>query len=155
MKKLAALLALVGLVVFAVVMTATAVDPVIPGVTAVEPASAYNDIGTRVTITGTDFLAGVDDTVTISLGGTPLTDVAWVDTQTLTATVPWGVNAGVYDLTVTNPGGGTPGTMASAFEAKSGIGTWNAGELNGASVAQLLMKRKASPDEIDTLYALA
>ena len=154
MKKLAALLALVGLVVFAVVMTATAVDPVIPGVTAVEPASAYNDIGTRVTITGTDFLVGVDGTVTISLGGTPLTDVAWVDTQTLTATVPWGMNAGVYDLTVTNPGGGTPGTMASAFEAKSGIGTWNAGELNGASVAQLLMKRKASPDEIDTLYAL-
>jgi hypothetical protein len=151
MKKLATLLALVVPVVFAVVVTATAVDPVSPTVTAVQPAYAYNDIGTRVTITGTDFLAGVDGTPTVSLGGTQLTEVTWVDTQTLAATVPWGMDAGTYELAVVNPRGGAPGTLAGAFEVKSGINAWNAGQLNGAAVGELRMK----PGDPNTLYALA
>ena len=50
-----------------------------PSVTAIDPASAANDIDTPVTITGTDF--ATDDTGTIqptaSLGDTALTDVTW------------------------------------------------------------------------------
>jgi hypothetical protein len=157
MKKFALALILVCLIVFAVSWTASAADPVIPTVSAIEPTSAFNDIGTRVTITGADFVAGIDGTATVSLGGTPLTDVTWVDIQTLTATVPWGISPGVYTLTVTNPGGGMPGTLASAFEVKSGIGTWNAGELNGGTITKLLMKPRdpSNPNAADTLYALA
>jgi hypothetical protein len=151
MKKLPLFLTVVGLLVLASSLTASAVVPVTPTVAAVEPSSAFNDIDTRVTITGGDFAAGADGTATISLGGMRLTDVTWVDTQTLTATVPWGMNAGVYDLTVTNPGGGTPGTLTSTFEVKSGINGWNAGELNGAAVRELRMK----PGDPNTLYALA
>ncbi len=156
MKKLLVSLSLAVAVVFAVGVTAQAAGQVPPTVTRLEPTSAFNDIDTRITITGADF--AVDESGTppaASLGTTPLTEVTWVDTQTLTATVPWGMAPGVYDLTVTNPGGGTPGTRAYAFEVKRGIGTWNAGELNGAAVTQLLMKPKVSPYETDTLYALA
>jgi hypothetical protein len=162
MKKLILVLCLVGLLALAFSGPASAADPVIPTVTGVEPASAFNDIDTRLTITGADFATetsgSVVTTPTISLGGTAgtrsLTDVAWVDTQTLTATLPWGMRPGVYTLTVTNPDGGTsdpPGT----FTVTAGIGNWNAGELNGASVTELLMKPKVSPNETDTLYALA
>ncbi len=150
MKKLLFLLAVAGLLVFALGLTASAVVPITPTVTAVEPGSAFNDVDARVTITGDNFVAGVDGTVTVSLGGTPLTDVTWVDTQTLTATVPWGMNAHTYDLTVTNPGGGAA-TRAAAFDVKFGINTWNAGNLNGADVTELLMK----PGDPNTLYALA
>jgi hypothetical protein len=154
MKKSLLSFTLAGMLLFAAGLTARAEAPVVPSVTAVEPAFAYNDIDTRVTITGADFVIDASATPavapTITLGTTPLTDVTWVDTQTLTATVPWGMNPDVYGLTVTNPGGEAT-TLPAAFEVKSGIGNWNAGELNGASVAQLLMK----PGDSNTLYALA
>ena len=160
MKKVVLSLVLIGLLSLALgfaASAASAVDPVVPTVSGVEPASAYNDIDTLVTVTGSDFEVGIDGTVTVSLGAIPLTDVTWVDAQTLTATVPWGVTPGVYTLTVTNPGSGTPGTLTGAFEVKSGIGTWNAGELFGGTITQLLMKPRDSsnPNAADTLYALA
>jgi hypothetical protein len=161
MKKLVVSLALAGSLLLALVLTAHAGGQIQPTVTAVEPSSAYNDISTQITITGADFAietsGDVTTTPTAALQGAttvPLTDVTWVDTQTLTATVPWGMNAGTYDLAVTDPGGLTS-TLTAGFEVKSGINGWNAGELNGASVSELLMKPKASPDEVDTLYALA
>jgi hypothetical protein len=124
--------------------------PVPPSVASIEPTSAFNDIDTRVTITGTGFAASDAGTATASLGGTALTDVAWVDTQTLTATVPWGMDAGTYPLTVANPDGGTT-TLTAAFSVTQGIGQWNSGKLFGAQVRQLLMK----PGDPNTLYALA
>jgi len=150
MKKLLLFLTVVGLLMFSLSLTARAVVPVTPTVTAVEPTSAFNDIDTRVTMTGGDFVAGVDGTATVSLGSTPLADVTWVDTQTIVATVPWGMNPGVYSLTVVNPGGGTF-TLPTALQVKSGINSWNAGELNGAAVRELRMK----PGDPNTLYALA
>jgi hypothetical protein len=158
MKKSLLSLALAGLLLLAAGLIANAEAPVIPSVTTIEPASAFNDVDTRVTITGADFTVDASVTPTVAplviLGSTPLTDVSWVDTRTLTANVPWAMGAGTYDLSVVNPGGGAA-TLTAAFEVKSGIGNWNAGELNGAAVTQLLMKPKVSPDEIDTLYALA
>jgi len=155
MKRFLLPVVLVGLCVSAFALAAHAQAPIIPVVTAVEPSSAYNDIGTPVTITGADFAIETSDAVAtvtpdVTLGSTRLQDVAWVDTQTLTATVPWGMTAGVYDLAVTNPGGATA-TLTAAFEVKSGINTWNAGELNGAAVRELRMK----PGDPNTLYALA
>ena len=160
MKKLVVSLTLAGLLLLALGLTAHAGAPIQPTVTAVEPSSAYNDIDTLITITGAGFAvdASVLPTVTpaVTLGTTPLTGVTWVDTQTLTATVPWGMNAGVYDLSVTNPAGLTS-TLTAAFEVKPGIGQWNAGSLFGGGVIQLLLKPHdpANPDATDTVYALA
>jgi hypothetical protein len=123
-----------------------AADTVSPSVTAIDPASAPNDIDTSVTITGTDFAA----TSAVSLGSTALTNVTFVSTTTLTANVPWGLNPGVYPLTVVNPGGGTA-NLANAFTITPGIGQWNGGNLFGGDVHQLLMK----PGDPATLYAPA
>jgi len=117
-----------------------------PMVSAIQPTSAYNDIDMPVTITGSDFVS----TPTITLGSTALTDVAFVDATTLTATVPWGMDPGTYDLTVTNPDGGV-GSLSAAYTVGAGIGQWNAGHLYGGDVHQLLFK----PGDPSTLYAPA
>jgi hypothetical protein len=115
-------------------------------VTAIDPATATNDIDTTVTITGTQLAA----TPTASLGTTALTNVAWVSSTTLTATVPWGMTPGVYTLTLVNPDGGTA-TLTNAFTVTQGIGQWNGGNLFGGEVRQILMK----PGDPNTLYAPA
>jgi photosystem II stability/assembly factor-like uncharacterized protein len=117
-----------------------------PTVSAIDPASAANDIETDVTITGT----GLTATPTASLGATALTHVTRVSSTTLTATVPWGLNPGVYTLTVVNPDGGTA-SRTNAFTVTQGIGQWNGGNLFGGQVTQILMK----PGDPNTLYALA
>ena len=121
-------------------------DPVAPTVTAADPASAANDIDTSITITGTDFAANP----TVSLGSTALTNVTWANSTTLTATVPWGLDPGIYDLRVVNPDGGS-GSLASAFTVTQGLGQWNAGDLFGGDIHQILMK----PGDPNTLYALS
>jgi len=65
-------------------------DVVNPTVSAVAPASAYNDIDTAVTITGAGFATDLTGTMlpTATLGTTPLTNVTLVDATTLTAMVP-------------------------------------------------------------------
>ena len=133
---------------FGTLTSAFTVTPLIPTVSAIDPVRGANDIDTSVTITGTDFAA----TATVSLGSTPvtpLTNVTWVNSTTLTATVPWGIDHGTYDLTVVNPDG--KDAMAGAFTVDPGIGKWNASDLYGGEIAQLLMK----PDDPSTLYASA
>ena len=130
-------------------------DRVNPAVTGITPAFAPNDIDVAVTISGTGFAAAMSGTVvvkspTASLGSTALTNVTFVNSTTLTGTVPWGLNPGVYPLTVVNPDGGA-GSLAGAFTVTPGIGTWNGGNLFGGDVHQLLMK----PGDHNTLYAPA
>ena len=86
----------------------------------------------------------------MALGATPLTSVTLVDATTLTATVPWGIAPGTYDLTVTDPDGGS-GSLSGAFTVGAGIGQWNPGDLFGGQMQQLLMK----PGDPSTLYATA
>jgi photosystem II stability/assembly factor-like uncharacterized protein len=117
-----------------------------PTLSGIAPANAYNDLDTAVTITGSDFVA----TPTVSLGSTALTDVTFVNATTLTATVPWGMDPGTYDLTVANPDGGV-GSLSSAYTVGAGIGQWNAGALFGGQLQQLFMK----PGGPNTLYATA
>ena len=97
-----------------------------------------------MTITGSDFatdpVTGAPPTVT--LGGTPLTDVAYVDSTTLNATVPWGMDPGTYDLTVVNPDGAPPGSLTAAFTVDQGIGRWNGGDLFGGDVHQSSWSRR-------------
>ena len=79
-----------------------------PTVTDVDPTGAPNDLDTPMVITGTGFSAELSGTLvitqpTVYLGAVSLEDVGWVSSATLTATVPWGLDPGVYTLTVVNP----------------------------------------------------
>ena len=123
-----------------------------PTVSAVQPETAANDIDVPVTITGADFATGEAGAVapTVTMGDTALTNVTFVDSGTLTATVPWGMDPGSYALTVTNPDGGSAG-LPAAFTVTQGIGRWNGAALYGGDVRQILMK----PDDPNTLYAPA
>lgn len=123
-----------------------------PTVSAIDPVTAYNDIDEPITITGANFSTDATGTVspTATLGGAAMLDVAFVDSTTLTAKVPWGMNPGTYDLTVTNPDGGTGG-LSGAYTVEQGIGQWNGSQFFGGEVRQILMK----PGDPNTLYAMA
>jgi hypothetical protein len=160
MMRLLTFLSFVCVLAFCVAGTALAQPPTIasvrqadvvnPTVTAIDPATAYNDIDARVTITGAGFATDGTGVIppAVTLGGVQLTDVTFVDDTTLVANVPWGMDGGTYDLTVTNPDGGT-GSLAAAYTVTSGLGTWHAGTLFGGCVGSLLMK----PGDPTTLYA--
>ena len=88
----------VGVVGFAWFATQVVRGQTGPSVTSVFPTSAYNYAPTTITITGSGFQSGS----TIKLGTDALA-VTFVNSTTLTATVPAQLLAGPYDLTVTNP----------------------------------------------------
>jgi len=139
-----------GALVHSLVVAASADNPT---VTAVDPDSAPNDLDTPVVITGTGFAAVLSGTLVMTpplayLGDTALEDVIWVNTTTLSATVPWGLEAGVYTLTVQNPDGEI-GFLPNAFTVTQGIGVWVAGELYGGEFIQVTFH----PTEPDILYA--
>jgi photosystem II stability/assembly factor-like uncharacterized protein len=124
-----------------------------PSVTAIVPDSAPNDLDTPIVITGTGFIREVSDTSvitlpTISLNGAPLVDVGWMSSTELTATAPWGLDPGIYTITVTNPDGQS-GSLAGAFTITQGIGVWTTGGPYGGAVTTLLL----NPETTTTLYA--
>jgi phosphatidylinositol-3-phosphatase len=80
-----------------------------PTVTTISPNSGPTAGGTVVTISGTGFVTGA----TVSLGGTPATNVAVTNATTITGTIgPH--SAGVVDVVVTNPDTQT-GTLVQGF----------------------------------------
>ena len=114
----------------------------VPAVTAVDPASAPNDVDTTLTISGNHF----EETAVVYLGDTALVDVTWVDATTLEAVVPWGLDPGVYELTVENP----PGEAAifeNAFEVLQNV--WTAGEIEGGRIDEIVI----NPRDTNILYA--
>ena len=93
------------------------------------PNSAFNNVDTIISIRGSDF----QDGAAVSLGGQALAEVTWGDTGQLTAQIPWGINAGVYALSVTNPDGGST-TLENAFTLIQSIGVWTSdGPYGGAA----------------------
>ena len=80
-----------------------------PTVSSVSPNSGSTAGGTAVTITGTNFAAGA----TVTFGGTAATNVAVVNSTTITATTPAG-SAGAVTVAVTNPGTQS-GSLANGF----------------------------------------
>jgi hypothetical protein len=105
-----------------------------PTVTAVDPASAPNDLDTPIVITGTGFTAGL----TVMLGNTQLPDAGWVSSTTLTATVPWGLDPGVYTLTVANPDDQS-GSLPNAFTVTQGIGVWTTSGPYGGTILNIIV----------------
>ncbi len=101
MKELVSSFTLAGMLMLTLGSAAGATPPTLrsltttsPSVAAVAPATARNDIDTSVTITGAGFATDATGAMapTATLGTTPLTNVSFVDSSTLTATVPWGMN---------------------------------------------------------------
>ena len=88
-------------------------------VTAVSPTVTQNDLDMPLVISGTGF----EDGATAMLGETELQDVTWVSNERLEATLSWGKQPGIYELTVTNPGGDS-GTLQDAMTLEQGIGAW-------------------------------
>jgi subtilisin family serine protease len=83
-----------------------------PRVTAIDPDHACVDIAADVTITGANFEA----TPSVTIDSTPLTNVTYVSSTMLTATVPEGIAPGTHDVTVVNPRAGHPsGTLSDGF----------------------------------------
>ena len=113
-------------------------------VTQVGPAGAPNDLDTPIVITGTGFVISS----TAQLGDVDLEDLSWVSSSTLTATVPWGMDPGVYTLTVGKPDAGSV-ALANAFTVTEAIGVWTPGELYGGSVESVIV----NPVTPTTLYA--
>ncbi len=117
-----------------------------PTVALVDPSSAPNDLDTPIVIIGTSFEDGAD----VLLEGTSLEDVSWVSDKRLEATVPWGMDPGIYDLTVANPDTQS-GSLPDAFTVTQGFGVWTTGGPYGGSVPQVLV----SPFTPTIVYAVA
>ncbi len=107
-----------------------------PGLTAVQPDQAANDIDTPIEISGSGFSneGGVPQ---VFLGEIPLPQVEWVNESTLSALVPWGLEAGVYSLRVANPNGDED-TLDSAFTVTQGVGQWNSNAMDGGPVRTVI-----------------
>jgi len=75
--------------------------PPAPVVTSVEPRDLYSATNMYITVSGQNFVP----TPTLRLGPMILREATFVNSSTLTALVPWGLQPGTYALTVTNPGG--------------------------------------------------
>ena len=123
-------------------------------VTDVAPAAAPNDIDTPIVIHGTGFTAALSGTVvitvpTVTLGDEALLGVIWVNTTTLSATVPWGMVPQVYTLTVVNPDG-VSATLANAFTVTQGIGIFTTEGPYGGNIRDFYKK----PGTPTTIYAL-
>jgi len=153
-SALLGLLSFFGQVTFHLSPSARAAPLDAPTVTRIDPASAPNDLDTSIIITGTGFAAvQFGSTViitqpTVMLGETVLPDAGWVNSTTLTATVPWGMNPGVHTLTVVNPDG-HGGSLPNAFTVTQGIGVWTTGGSYGGEVRSIAI----NPVTPTTLYA--
>ncbi len=71
-------------------------DP--PTLTSIDPAEGTEQGGTEFTLTGTDFVDGA----TVTIGGNPATDVAFVNSTSITGVTPAGT-VGTANVVVTNP----------------------------------------------------
>ena len=87
-----------------------------PLVISITPNTALNTVTTPVTITGSSFA----NPPTARLDVVALQNLTFINDTTLTATVPDGMAAGVYDLYVTNPGPLNPtGVLSNAFTVQN------------------------------------
>lgn len=126
----------------------------VPVVSAIDPDTAPNDVNTSLVISGTGFSAVLSGTQVITppgvfLGAQALPEVAWVSSTLLGASLPWGMEPGVYDLTVVNPDG-ISASLAAAFTVTQGIGVWTTSGPYGGDVGQLVVH----PVTPTTVYAL-
>jgi len=112
-------------------------------VTQIEPNEGPNDLDFQVAISGSGFVSGIE----VILGDTALIDVTWVDETQLKATVPWGMDAGTYTLTVFNPDEESF-QLPDAYTVNQGIGQWMTGGPYGGWINAISLG-----SDTDTVYA--
>jgi photosystem II stability/assembly factor-like uncharacterized protein len=113
----------------AILSSALTVHNPSPSISGVAPTEVLNDANERLVITGSNFVPGA----AVLLGGTTLADVTHISPGQIEALLPWGWNAGTYDLRVVNPGPGSPaGVLTGAVKVTSAFGVWaNKGPYGG------------------------
>ncbi len=74
---------------------------ILPSISSITPDTGSDDAVTNVIISGTNFVQGA----TVKIGDTDMTDVERISPEKLGASVPSGLDAGIYDIRVTNPDG--------------------------------------------------
>lgn len=107
------------------VATTNQTVPPTPIATGVSPNQAYNFQATTITISGSGFVA----TPSAHLNNVLLTNVTFVNSTTITATVPVDLPGGVYTLTVTNPDSQSTNLVSAFTVLMSGdgnMGVWQA-----------------------------
>lgn len=124
-----------------------------PAILGVDPSTAASDLDTPITITGLDFMAELSGTQVLTnplvqLGAILLPDAGWINSTTLTATVPWGLDPGVYPLTVTNPDGQSA-SLTEAFTVTQGFNVWSSAGPYGGSLTGL----QVDSSDPNTLFA--
>lgn len=103
-----------------------------PNVTGVAPASGTANGGTTITIIGSNFQPGA----TVSLGGTPASNVSFVSDTTLTATTPAHAS-GLVSIVVANPDAQNA-TRANAFTYLALGDANNDGRVNAIDLSMLI-----------------
>jgi hypothetical protein len=83
-----------------------------PTILAIDPGEGDNTIDVQITISGANFL----DNAFVRIGEWYMPSVYLVSTSTLTATLPAGLGAGRYAVTVENPDGQSA-TLSDAFSS--------------------------------------
>jgi uncharacterized repeat protein (TIGR01451 family) len=120
-----------------------------PALLDVTPRSGCNGAPVSVGITGSNLAPGAQ----ASLGAWALT-VAWIDENTLQATVPPEIAAGTYDMTVLNPGGSSA-TLLDGYTAQncgSLETTLEYGFLGTYGVEPLTAGPNGDDDQVQVIY---
>ncbi len=117
------------------------------------PSAAPNNFDTTIVITGTDFQVTVSGSLvltapTVRLGEIVLPLAGSATSRTLTAIAPWGLDEGVYPISIENADG-TTATLTNAFTVTAGLGTWTTGGPYGGTISHLEMDEHVT----STLYA--
>ncbi|MHB8509273.1 MAG: IPT/TIG domain-containing protein [Candidatus Dormibacteria bacterium] len=107
-------------------VTVTVLNPTIPtsasapaiSITGVGPNTVCVGVATPVTISGVNFQSGA----AVNFGGATAPSVTFVNSTSLTASVPATLAAGVFNIVVTNPGGGT-GSLNNALTVSGSCAT--------------------------------
>ena len=123
-----------------------------PSIQAVQPEAAPDELDTTITITGTGFTPALSGTQVLTAPvvrlGEQLLDSVWITTTLMTATVPWGLAPGAYDLSVENPDGGSA-SLPSGFTVQASFGVWSSSGLYGGNAFHIV----PNPVNPEILYA--
>ena len=100
-----------------------------PTYVSVSPSSGV--AGTSITVTGTNFIAGL---TTVTIGGVSATAVSVTNSTTLTCTVPTVSSTnGAYNIAITTPSGTGTGTGVFTFYAPATITGFSPGSFYSGS----------------------
>jgi hypothetical protein len=125
----------------------------VPTITGVVPSVVPNDLDVPIVIQGTGFAPPLLSTyavsaVVVTLNDVVLADAGWVNSTTVTATVPWGLAPGSYTVMVRNPDG-LQASAPDALTITQGIGVLTTDGPYGGQVGTLLI----NPVTPTTVYA--